>query len=156
MVLNWFKKKYQIKCCDPFSKHKKPVRAVLCIVSVELTDFLMNRTNAGVKPAMKLCPRCHSEAANNLAESSTEVEQSDFEVGTEDICLEMGSTRFYIHRWVTSMGHLNLIQVASEEWHLLSAFHTHLHWDSCNRYRKPGTLIQDQQKKVLEVLNVKF
>lgn len=39
-----------------------------------------------VEPRMKLYTRCHTEAANNMTISRTEVEQSDFEIKTV-ICL---------------------------------------------------------------------
>ena len=51
---------FQKKCCDPFAKHKKPLKSGLREITLDAsTDAQL--LGISLVPGQKLCPTCHTE-----------------------------------------------------------------------------------------------
>ena len=68
----------QKKCCDPFLKHKKAVKAGLREVSLEASaDF--QSLGISVIPGHKMCPTCHAELSRRLQDFDEEPEEMEMQ-----------------------------------------------------------------------------
>ena len=59
---------FQKKCCDPFQKHKNPVKGSLREVSIA-SSKIYHKINIYVVPGQKLCPTCRREMCERLKAS---------------------------------------------------------------------------------------
>ena len=59
---------FQKKCCDPFQKHKNPVKGSLREVSIASSKSY-HKINIFVVPGQKLCPTCRREMSERLKAS---------------------------------------------------------------------------------------
>ena len=72
----------QKKCCDPFLKHKKAVKAGLREVSLEASaDF--QSLGISIIPGHKMCPTCHAELSRRLKDFDEEPDEMEMQEACE-------------------------------------------------------------------------
>ena len=73
----------QRKCCDPFDRHRTPVKSGLRIINERMANILITLTGKNIIPGWKLCPRCISSVTcpedGNKVHEFHEAEESDHE-----------------------------------------------------------------------------